>query len=137
MNIDVNRIPQQGLFLQESIDVKKLALDTELLKFHRPIKVEAGVSRITNAVSVELALSVLIDATCSRCLEEFVIDFKKELRLNFIANKSQALIDLDSAIAEEIILDLPVKPLCKPDCLGLCPNCGSDLNQEKCGCAIE
>ncbi len=137
MNIDINRIPQQGLFLQESIEVKKLALDTELLKFHQPINAEAGVNRITNAVSVELALSVLIDATCSRCLEEFVIDFKKELRLNYIANKSQALIDLDLAIAEEIILDLPVKPLCKPDCLGLCPNCGRDLNQEKCGCAIE
>jgi uncharacterized protein len=134
MNIDVNRIPQQGLFLQESIDAAKLNLDTALLKFHRPIKVEARVSRITNSVTVELVLSTLIHATCSRCLDEFVIDFKKEPRLNYIANKSQALIDLNPAIAEEIVLDFPLKPLCKLDCKGLCPKCGRDLNREKCNC---
>ena len=134
MNIDVNRILQQGLFLQETIDAAKLDLDTPLLKFHRPIKVEARVSRITNAVSVELVLSTLIHATCSRCLEEFVIDFKKESRLNYIVNKSQPLIDLNPAIAEEIILDFSMKPLCKVDCQGLCPKCGRDLNQGKCNC---
>lgn len=136
MNIDVNRIPQQGLFLQESIDVKKLNLDTELLKFARPVKAEARVSRITNTVNIELVLSTLINATCSRCLEEFTIDFKKELQLNYIGDKSKNLIDLNPAIAEEIILDFPMRPLCKPDCLGLCPKCGKDLNQGKCNCVL-
>ena len=134
MNIDVNRIPQQGLFLNESIDVKKLGLDTELLKFRRPINVEAQVSRITNTVNIELALSTQISAICSLCLEEFVIDLKKELRLNYIADKSVTLIDLNPAIAEEIILDFPIKPLCKADCQGLCPKCGKNLNQGSCGC---
>jgi uncharacterized protein len=134
MNIDVNRIPQQGLFLQETLDAGNLDLDTELLKFHRPIEVKARVSRITNTVTVELGLSTLISAICSRCLEEFVIDFKKQPRLNFIADKSQGPIDLNPAIAEEIILDFPMKPLCKADCQGLCPKCGKDLNQGKCNC---
>lgn len=134
MNIDVNRIPQQGLFLREAIDASKLNLDTELLKFHGPIEVEARVSRITNTVTIEMVLTTLIHATCSRCLEEFVIDFKKEPRLNYIADKSQAFLDLNPAIAEEIILDFPIRPLCKVDCQGLCLKCGTDLNKEKCNC---
>lgn len=135
MNIDVNRIPQQGLLLQEVIDASALDLDTELLKFHRPIEVRARVSRITNTVTVELDVATAISATCSRCLEEFVIDFKKQPRLNYIADKSAALIDLNPVIAEEIILDFPLNPLCRLDCRGLCPKCGKDLNQEKCNCA--
>ena len=134
MNIDVNRIPQQGLLLQEALDAGALDLNTELLKFHRPIEVKARVSRITNTVTVELDVSTTISATCSRCLEEFMIDFKKQPRLNYIADKSAALIDLNPVIAEEIILDFPLKPLCKLDCRGLCPKCGEDLNQEKCNC---
>lgn len=137
MKIDVNRIPQQGLFLKEAIEAGKMDLDTALLNFKQPIQVEARVNRITNAVSIELVLSTPIDAVCSRCLKDFTLDFRKELRLDFIAEKSRPLIDLNPEIAEEIILDLPVKPLCKMDCLGLCPKCGRDLNQEKCGCAIE
>ena len=134
MNIDVNRIPQEGLFLQESIEAAKLDLDTALLKFHQPVKAEASVSRITNTVSVDLSLSTLIHATCSRCLAEFVIDFKKNPRLNYIADKTKPKIDLDPVIAEEIIVDFPIKPLCKENCPGLCSKCGRDLNQGKCNC---
>jgi uncharacterized protein len=134
MYIDVNRIPQEGLFLRESIDAAKLDLDTALLKFHQPIQVEARVSRITNTVSVDLILSAMICATCSRCLTEFAIDFKKKPRLNYIVDKTNPMVDLNPAIAEEIILDFPLKPLCKADCQGLCAKCGKDLNQEKCNC---
>ena len=134
MYIDVNRIPQEGLFLRETIDPASFDLDTALLKFHQPIQVEARVTRITNSVSVDLILSTAICATCSRCLTEFTVDFKKKPRLNFIAEKTNPKIDLSPAIAEEIILDFPLKPLCKADCQGLCAKCGKDLNQGKCNC---
>ena len=44
-------------------------------------------------------------------------------------------IDLAAALQEAVIMALPMQPLCRKDCKGLCPNCGVDLNCEKCACA--
>ena len=43
-------------------------------------------------------------------------------------------IDLAPAIRDELILALPEYPVCRRDCMGLCPGCGSDLNREACSC---
>ena len=43
-------------------------------------------------------------------------------------------IDLTPAIREQILLQIPSSPLCREDCLGLCPKCGKDLNEGDCGC---
>ncbi len=134
MIIDVNKINQQEVILRENIEPNKLDLAAPLFEFHDPVRVQATVSRITNTITVEFILSTVIQATCSRCLENYPIDFKKEFRLNFIADESGPLIDLNPTIAEEIILDFPIKPLCKTDCKGLCTKCGKDLNQTKCNC---
>ena len=44
-------------------------------------------------------------------------------------------IELDDLLREDILLELPTKFLCKPDCKGLCPQCGKNLNEGKCGCS--
>jgi uncharacterized protein len=46
-----------------------------------------------------------------------------------------ARIDLKSLLSEQVYLGLPLKPLCRPDCLGLCPRCGTNLNVGSCACA--
>jgi uncharacterized protein len=46
-------------------------------------------------------------------------------------------IDLSHMIVEQIVLALPMKPLCRPDCQGLCPHCGVNRNVESCVCAPE
>jgi uncharacterized protein len=38
-------------------------------------------------------------------------------------------------LIEQLQLNIPMKPLCRPDCAGLCPTCGADLNQTRCACA--
>ena len=43
-------------------------------------------------------------------------------------------VDLEPLARESLILDLPLAPLCKDDCRGLCPTCGADLNAGDCGC---
>jgi uncharacterized protein len=43
-------------------------------------------------------------------------------------------IDLTPAVREQILLYLPAPPLCRDECLGLCPKCGKDLNEGACGC---
>jgi uncharacterized protein len=44
-------------------------------------------------------------------------------------------IDLEPMAREVLVLGLPLAPLCRPDCAGLCPTCGADLNRGRCACA--
>lgn len=44
-------------------------------------------------------------------------------------------IDLAAMVRESVLLELPDGPVCRPDCAGLCPTCGVDLNEGSCGCS--
>jgi len=132
MKIDVDKIPFEGITLEEEIPASALELDSEAAKYSEPVKVEADISRITNAVTVELTLSARLSFECSRCLEEVRFQVNKRSRLNYQVDKLTHTIDLNPDIREEIMLDYPVKPLCAPACKGLCLVCGKNLNKGAC-----
>lgn len=44
------------------------------------------------------------------------------------------ILDLEPLARDAVLLELPLAPLCAEDCLGLCPECGADLNFDTCGC---
>jgi len=46
-------------------------------------------------------------------------------------------LEIGERVRQLILLALPLKPLCRPDCRGLCPLCGQDLNEGECGCKRE
>jgi len=134
MNFKINQILPEGLVLEEEIAPEVLDLETEVVKFPFPIRLKANISKITNAITVELDIQTIISFQCSRCLDEFKRDFKKHLKLNYAISSLDETIDLNPEIREEIILDYPIKLLCQPDCKGLCPKCGKNLNEGKCSC---
>ena len=134
MKIDINRIPAEGSTFEENIDPLTLDLETEIIEFSGPIKIKAEVSKITNAVTVDINFSALINTICSRCLCQFANDIRKRFKLNYQADRIKPIIDMDVDIREEIIMDYPMKSLCKPDCKGLCSKCGVNLNKEECKC---
>jgi uncharacterized protein len=43
-------------------------------------------------------------------------------------------LDLRPLVRDALLLELPLAPLCRPDCRGLCPTCGADLNEGECAC---
>jgi uncharacterized protein len=134
VRIDINRIPIEGLILTENFTPEALDLEIDIIKFRQPINARAVISKITNAVTVNLSLEGRMYAGCSRCLDEVVINLKKNVRLNYPADNQEPAIVLDPDIREEIVLDYPIKPLCRPDCKGLCPKCGKNLNEGGCSC---
>jgi uncharacterized protein len=135
VKININQISAERLTQEEEIAASKLDLETEIIKFRGPLKVKAEFSKITNTVTVDLTLQAPIYATCGRCLNDFEINLHKKLKLNYPVSACEKSIDLDPAIREEVILEYPIKPLCKDDCQGLCPKCGEDLNKGECSCA--
>jgi uncharacterized protein len=134
VKIDINKVSHEGVLLSEEIMPQELDLDTEIVKFCSPIKVQGQAYKITNTVVVSLSLNVLLATNCCRCLEDLKIDFNKSIQLNYPVEKNEFIIDLNPDLRQELILDSPLKPLCKPDCKGLCAHCGADLNKEKCRC---
>ena len=88
---------------------------------------------------------------CARCLQEAVIDVRSPFVTNFVPRASfnplapleepdfepyeGDIIDLQHVVRDLIVLAIPMAPLCRPDCKGLCPQCGALLNDGPCGCA--
>jgi uncharacterized protein len=134
VKFNINQIPLEGLTLLEEFSPQILDLEIEPIKFHTPVKAKADISKITNVITVHLSLDGRMYSHCSRCLEEFDIELKKDIELNFPVDNKNPVIDLDPDIREEIILDYPIKPLCRTDCKGLCPKCGKNLNEGDCSC---
>ncbi|MFC1675135.1 DUF177 domain-containing protein [Candidatus Omnitrophota bacterium] len=134
MKIDPLLIGAEGLSLNEAIDPGQLDLGNEVAKFEGPVKASGKALLFANVLTVELKICGLMRAECSRCLKELEVPVSNKLRLDYQVVESPQAIDLDPQIREEIILNLPIKPLCNSGCKGLCPGCGRDLNQGSCDC---
>ena len=134
MKIIINQVPAEGLYLEEEVTSAELDLDTALIKFRSPLKLAARITRITNALTIDLNIHGIIFADCSRCLSEFEWVFNKDIQLSYCLESSDVFIDLKPNIREEIILDYPIKPLCSLNCKGLCAKCGKNKNEGGCNC---
>jgi uncharacterized protein len=135
MKIAVTQLTLEPRRFREDIPVKDLDVETDVIKFREPIRVDVRAQRITNAVSIDLSLGGAMDATCGRCLEEFTIELDRYIQLHYQVKPTDQALDLDGDIREEIILGYPMHPLCKAGCKGLCATCGKNLNEGGCSCA--
>jgi uncharacterized protein len=134
MKIKIDQIPEGGLRLAETIPAEKMDLDTDVAKFRNPVEARAEVFKVNDAVTVHLDLNTSMHLACSRCFDDFEIPLKKSLDLSYPVDNPHGTIDLDQDIRQDIILGYPIKPLCLPDCKGLCIKCGENLNKGKCNC---
>ena len=102
---------------------------------------ELVVTRATTGTVFELRLRVRLHGPCYRCLEDAVLE--RELALREYQAESpgesdelttpyvvQGKLELSAWARDALVLALPEKILCKPDCAGLCPVCGRNLNRE-------
>ena len=137
MKLNLNGIPPQGIILEEDISPAELDLGLELIALSGPLETRVKVSRITNAVRVELEFSGEAVISCSRCLNDFRARIRRAVELDYAVEPGQHELDLGPDIREELIMGLPVKLLCREDCKGLCVTCGANLNEGKCGCKPE
>jgi uncharacterized protein len=91
---------------------------------------------------------------CSRCLDSFEYPLIFRIEEEFLPSvdvtsgvplpldddpatftiDDRHVLDLSEAIRQYALLAIPMKPMCRPDCAGLCPQCGANLNQQRCHC---
>ena len=92
---------------------------------------------VSGGVLVSGSVSAPVGAVCGRCLEdiEFTLD-AGELHLFFELEENQEILEVDEELRAELLLALPMNPLCSDDCRGLCPVCGGNLNEKQCACDV-
>jgi uncharacterized protein len=133
-------------------DVQDLGGEVRLT---HPIEGAIRLIHTIEGVLVSGPLHTEVELTCSRCLESFstVIDFTLEEEFRPIIDintggklppvdgedkatliDGQHIIDLLEVMRQDILLALPSRPLCKPDCAGFCSQCGQNLNEGPCTC---
>ncbi len=135
--------------------LKELASGRQLF-FPRPVELSLAIKAEQDLVRASGRMVTAVQLDCSRCLEKFdlLIDQSLELvyqpaasavepeedeveltaeQIELIAFEDSK-IDLRQAVAEQVILAIPIKPLCSPQCKGLCPHCGMNLNLGPCHC---
>ena len=137
MKIYVDKIPNGGLELNEKIEPGLLSLDEHtVVNFIKPIDVKANVMKTGAEIFVDVLLEAPVEYTCVKCLSKFEYIFRKKFDI-VREIKPAEIVELDDEIRQEIIVDYPMKVICKAECKGLCPNCGQNLNIEKCDCKSE
>ncbi|MFH1406770.1 MAG: DUF177 domain-containing protein [Candidatus Omnitrophota bacterium] len=131
MKFNINEIPQDGLELTEDFDAKAWDIETQTVKLKAPVHAEAWVTRSKDTAYVSVNVQGLMIEECVRCLNSF--EAPLSLKLDFVypvGERDEILLDED--IRQELMLNYPLKPLCKEACKGLCPVCGKNLNETKC-----
>ncbi len=130
-------------------------LPSEVGDWTTPIHVEAHVRKIHEKIIISGRISAALLMPCSRCLTPYTERLEDDFALEYLPEPDfqdhEEDIELDEAdldisyytghsialnevLREQLLLRIPLQPLCRQDCAGLCPSCGTNLNEDSCGC---
>lgn len=156
MEIKVQDIPPEGRLLSYEQEPGEWGLSEKGLTLEGPIHVLLKLTKHgQNEVYIRGSLSATVLSECGRCLKRFSEPIQTEFHINYVPlstispeEERELLsddmdlhfyngehIEIDEVIEGQLHLAAPMRPLCKPDCLGLCPHCGEDLNLKRCSCS--
>lgn len=148
MKIIISEIPVEGLDTEFRETIKSDASSF-------PARAQMKIKKVGAEVVISGTIEADVELQCSRCLKDFrstltipvnvmynpVENLKgedkhelkvDELDMGFYSGDEMDLLDL---IKEQIMLNLPMKPLCNESCKGICLKCGTDLNADNCTCS--
>ena len=133
------------------------ALEDEEFRLAGSVDFEAEVRKDARKVRLVGRVRTALECPCSRCLDPFTVAVDSPFDLLFLPDETAGaddeqeireedvgvsyykddVIDLGEVMREQFYLALPMKPLCREDCRGLCPVCGVNRNRETCACKID
>ena len=151
-------VPEELFALAESspfrgvFELPVLSVGPDEYRFAEPLSWDVTVTNTGEALLLMGSVRGTARTACGRCLEEFETALEGEVEGYVLLDASvpapedmdadeysvlgeDHVIDLEPLLVAALVLELPLVPLCKEDCKGLCPTCGENLNEGPCGCA--
>ena len=155
-------LPLEGVTLEGVLknNVLKAAADNGVwgeITTLSPLQYRIQLSRSGTTVSVKGSAAATVELSCSRCLEGYDFYLTSEFRFSLVPEVHEAIayekelqpeeletefydgktIDVGKIVLNSVVLALPIKPLCREDCKGLCPRCGINQNTASCTCSTD
>lgn len=156
MILDLNALKNLPICLTLQEDATRLRMSVNGVAVLGKVRAELNVMQGDHIYYCNGAAVCEADLECSRCLEPYrntlegEIDFSirevtndRELNLDelpeneLIVPSNATEVDITKPVREALVLALPLKPLCRDDCRGLCPQCGVNRNENTCECKVE
>ncbi len=161
LKIKVANIPEEGLeylFSDDGSRLLEILPDKEKIDFTiQRVEINCFARKVGSMIPLQVKAETKVGLECERCLEVVTYPVKMAFACSLTpvgagigaedsANVGEDLnmgsyqddvIDLAPLVLEQIVLQIPIKPLCREDCKGLCPRCGANLNETTCDCETE
>lgn len=147
MEINIQNLENELIEIDDRCDTD--FLDQDIRHFYpEQVRLHIRVDKFGRDIKVDIALHTTAHYNCHRCLAEYTAAFDAREEQIFQIGEGKLNdpdeviqlpgnttdIDITPVLAEMVLLNHPIKMLCKEDCKGICPGCGADLNKESCRC---
>ncbi len=153
MQINVAQLLKEGTGATRSYDIDDAVCSDDNQEYH--IQGKVGLTRAAQGILVQGAFTCQSQLMCSRCLNSFAhssvfnveeifypsIDILSGLPVSLPDEDAGSftidehhILDMSEMMRQYCLLAIPMKPLCRVDCGGLCPECGANLNENECHC---
>ena len=148
--LELHRVSVSETYLPGSLDFQEAGF-----RQTAPLAVRAEAELAGKEIRIRGHISGTMEAACDRCLEQTEVPVDLDFDLPYrpmeeIAHEEEFEVGEDDAIVgffsgdgvnlsdvvkEQVLLAVPMKVVCRPDCRGLCPVCGANRNLRQCGCS--
>ncbi|MFH1278872.1 MAG: DUF177 domain-containing protein [Candidatus Eisenbacteria bacterium] len=156
IRIDLSAINEGVNQFSFRVGPEEIDLEEENGLYRKPVELDLEVVRTGAIVTVRGKLRTEVERTCGRCLvrydEPLETEIREALRIDgervrvfdeeyegdpgYLSGPAGSL-SLGEVAREAVLVCSPMQPVCRPDCRGLCPECGADRNRVDCGCKTE
>jgi uncharacterized protein len=154
MQLDLTRYRQPVNSFGHSFQPRDVEQEGDAYRVVAPVRVDLEIHKDKDRFRLVGTARTELELVCSRCLEPFRMPFDGQFDLRYLPASELAhederevgeddldtsyyrddQIDLNELLREQFYLALPMKPLCREQCAGLCPQCGTNLNTGRCQC---
>ena len=155
MLLDLTRYRQPVSQFSRTFQPQEVAQEGDAYRIVTPVEVAFDIHKDKEKFRLVGSARTELELACSRCLEPFRLPVHAEFDLRYLPASAATSaaehevadddletsyyrddqIDVNELLREQFYLALPMKPLCREDCKGLCPQCGTNRNTGTCDCA--
>ncbi|UCD95185.1 MAG: DUF177 domain-containing protein [Candidatus Zixiibacteriota bacterium] len=155
MNLDLREFDAFPAEVSLDFEADSADFGIEGVSFRDLMSVRMTIQKVVEEYYCQGYVAVSVEEECSRCLEMFDSELSGDLTFIVKTDEGEAVmatdtraeivhvrsgepvVEMNELIRQTLILSIPLKPLCSPECRGLCPSCGVNLNEETCTCKTE
>ena len=154
MQLDLTRFRQPLSHFTRVFQPAEVEQEGDSYRIVAPVELDFDVHKDKEVFRLEGTVKTILELPCSRCLEPYRLPVDVPFDLRYLPATAMSTedesaiaeedletsyyrddhIDLNELLREQFYLALPMKPLCREDCKGLCPQCGTNLNASECAC---